>query len=191
MPNKIIIVRHGETEYNSKKILQGHLDIPLNETGLEQARQAAEALKKEKIDVFFSSDLSRALTTAKLSHAHHGTPFHVTKLLREKYFGRLQGLTFDQVGEFFSKFGEQGNYSFKGREKEFGVETEEEVLARIAEFKKIIAAHQGKTIAVFSHGGFIRRFLAAFGIKGVETMSIPNAMPMVLIKKGSTYFLEE
>lgn len=191
MPKKIIIVRHGETDYNSKNILQGHLDIPLNETGLEQARQAAEQLKKEKIDVFFTSDLQRALKTAQLSHAHHGKPLHITKLLREKYFGKLQGMTFDQVGEYISKFGEQGNFSFNGHEKELGVETEEEVLARIGQFKKILAAHEGKTVAIFSHGGFIRRFLAAFGVKGVETMNIPNAMPMVLIKKGDTYFLEE
>lgn len=193
MPHKIIIVRHGQTEYNQKKLLQGHLDIPLDATGEAQARKAANILKNEKIDVFFSSDLSRALKTAKEAHKHHKKPLHVTRLLREKYFGKFQGLSFQEVGDYISKFGEQGSFSFHGREKEFGVETEEEVEERIREFKKLMDKHEAKTVAVFSHGGFIRRLLSYLGVPKdrVELMHIPNAIPMVLIKKGSSYVLEE
>ena len=193
MPRKIIIVRHGQTDYNIKKIMQGHLDIPLNETGNVQAQKVANILKNEKIDVFFSSDLQRALRTVKVVLKHHKKPFHITKLLREKYFGKLQGLSFEEIGEYISKFGEQGNFSFRGREKEFGIETEAEVIERIRQFKKLLVQHKNKTIAIFSHGGFIRRLLIYLGLpkKRVKTMYIPNAIPMVLIKKGSFYVLEE
>ena len=193
MPYKIIIVRHGQTEYNTRKIIQGHLDIPLDETGVLQAKAAAQLLKNEKIDVFYSSDLQRALKTAETAVAHHQKPLHVTRLLREKHFGTLQGLSFDEISKYVSRFGEQGSFSMQGKEKEFGAESEEEIIGRIKQFKKILDRHEGKTVAVFSHGGYIRRLLTFLGIpkERMEKMHIPNAQPMVLIKKGSTYILEE
>lgn len=191
MPKKIIIIRHGQTAQNKGKILQGHLDTDLDETGRSQALKAAGLLKDEVIDVVFSSDLKRALQTAKA--AAKNRHIHTTPLLRERYFGKLQGMTFAQIGEYLSRFGEQGNFSFKGRETEFGVETEEDVSRRIDEFRKILENHRGKTVAVFSHGGFIKRMLKAYGVnkENIDTMYIPNATPMVLIKKGDTYILEE
>ncbi|OGK62280.1 hypothetical protein A2334_02370 [Candidatus Roizmanbacteria bacterium RIFOXYB2_FULL_38_10] len=193
MPQKIIIIRHGQTANNKKRILQGHLDTPLDEEGKAQSHRAAKILKNRKIDVVFSSDLIRAFQTAQI--VTKGIVKHIkrTPLLREKYFGKFQGMTFDEIGSYLTKFGEQGNFSFRGREKEFGVETEDEVIERITEFKKMLVTHKGKTIAIFSHGGFIRRLCIVFGIpkEKIEKVYIPNATPMVLIKKGNTYILEE
>jgi len=62
---KLIITRHGETEENKNRIIQGHIDGTLSQLGLEQAKKLAERLKDEKIDLIFSSDLGRALNTAK------------------------------------------------------------------------------------------------------------------------------
>lgn len=64
MPKKIILVRHGRTDWNSERITQGHLDTFLNKEGLDQAIAVAEKLKDEKIDVIISSDLKRAFQTA-------------------------------------------------------------------------------------------------------------------------------
>ena len=64
MPKKIVIVRHGQTEYNVKDILQGQLHVPLDEIGLIQAEKVAEKLQDELFDVVFSSDLKRAMQTA-------------------------------------------------------------------------------------------------------------------------------
>jgi probable phosphoglycerate mutase len=191
MPKKIIIVRHGQTAHNKNRIMQGHLDTDLDETGRLQAIDAAKLLANETIDVTYSSDLKRAMQTAQA--AISGMPIRKTPLLRERYFGKFQGMTIDQIGQYLSKFGEQGNFSFQGREKEFDIETEEEIVKRIEEFKKILDTHRGKTVAVFSHGGFIKRFLKELGVKkdNIDTMYIPNASPMVLIKKGDTYILEE
>ena len=111
----------------------------------------------------------------------------------EKYFGKFQGATYKEIGSYLPKFGEQGNFSFQGREKEFGVETNEDVDERIRQFKKILETHKGKTVALFSHGGTIRRMLEVFGIPTsvIEKMYIHNAAPVVLIKKGETYVLKE
>lgn len=193
MPQRIIIVRHGQTAENKKRVLQGHLDTVLDEDGKKQAHEAAELLKGEVIDAFFSSDLRRAYHTAKtVISKHNGKKIYITRLLREKYFGKFQGMTFKEIGDYLPKFGEQGNFSFRGKEKEFGVETDEEVKGRIREFKKILSSHKGKTVAIFSHGGTIRRMLEVFGIQSsvIEKMYVHNAAPMVLIKKGETYVLE-
>ncbi|MBI4973839.1 histidine phosphatase family protein [Candidatus Roizmanbacteria bacterium] len=193
MPKKIIIVRHGQTAENKKRILQGHLDTLLDETGKKQAEEVAETLKNEDIEAFFSSDLKRALHTAEaVISKHSGKKIHATHLLREKHFGKFQGMTFGEVGRYLPKFGEQGNFSFQGKEKEFGVETNEAVKERIREFKKILTLHKGKTVAVFSHGGTIRRMLEVFGIPPhiVSEMYMHNAAPLILIKKGEAYILE-
>lgn len=193
MPNRLIIIRHGETGHNKAKILQGHLDIPLNDTGRAQADNAAKILKDEKFDVVFSSDLQRAHETARRALGDKKTDqIHLTPLLRERYFGKFQGMTFSQIGNYLTKFGEQGNFSFQGREKEFGVETEEELKARIAAFMKNLESHKGRNVAVFSHGGFIKRLLQHLGVLGKDDNPyIPNATPIVLIKKGNTYVVEE
>ena len=65
MVTKLIIVRHGETEENAKRITQGHLNSQLSEKGKEQAQKLALRLKDEKIDCCYSSDLDRCMNTAK------------------------------------------------------------------------------------------------------------------------------
>lgn len=150
MPQKIIIIRHGQTAENKKRVLQGHLDTVLDEDGKKQALEAAELLKGEVIDAFFSSDLRRAYHTAKaVISKHNGKKIYTTRLLREKYFGKFQGMTFKEIGDYLPKFGEQGNFSFRGKEKEFGVETDEEVKGRIREFKKFFLLIKEKRLPYF------------------------------------------
>lgn len=64
---KIYLVRHGETDANRKRIIQGHLDIPLSEIGLEQAALVASALRVIKFDIALSSDLSRATAVSTMT----------------------------------------------------------------------------------------------------------------------------
>lgn len=194
MPKKIIIVRHGQTAHNKNKILQGHLDTSLDEIGVSQAHEAAVMLKNEFFEVVFSSDLRRSAQTAEIATKHHEIPAILTPLLREKYFGKMQGMSIAKIRANFGldKFGEQGNYSFAGREEELGIEKEEAIIKRIIEFKKLLTPYQGKTVILFSHGGLIRHMLRMFGIpkEVTKTMHIKNAAPLVLIKKGETYILE-
>jgi broad specificity phosphatase PhoE len=70
---QIYIVRHGETEENKQKIIQGHLDTQLNSTGEKQADLVAKALRDIPFDVCYSSDLKRAASTAERILVHHSS----------------------------------------------------------------------------------------------------------------------
>jgi len=98
---RLIITRHGETEENKRKILQGHLPGKLSELGIEQAQKLASRLKNEDIDVIFSSDLARASDTAKeIAKFHEGVPLIFVKELREKYLGEFSGKSWNEVSNF-------------------------------------------------------------------------------------------
>ena len=90
---KLFLVRHGETVDNAAQILQGQEQGELNEHGREQAREVRDKLKDEKIDVFVSSDLKRAVDTCRIIGEAHGNPQIVTTpLLRERDWGSFTGL---------------------------------------------------------------------------------------------------
>lgn len=94
----IILVRHGETEYNKTHRYQGALDIPLNETGLHQADLLAERLKDVPIDVFISSPMQRAyVTTEKVAALHDRTVDYADKRLSEASYGDWAGKTFKEI----------------------------------------------------------------------------------------------
>jgi len=88
----VLIVRHGETDENRQRIVQGQLNTVLNAAGLDQARRVAGALRANSFDVAFSSDLSRAVKTAEIILAYHPT-VQLQKIadLRERHMGNLQG----------------------------------------------------------------------------------------------------
>ena len=98
---EILLARHGETDWNSGRRVQGHTDIPLNAAGVEQARALAEQLAGEPLTAVFSSDLSRALDTARAVAAVHGLEVTVDPRLREKNFGTWEGLTDVEIAERF------------------------------------------------------------------------------------------
>ncbi|KAF8136511.1 phosphoglycerate mutase-like protein [Boletus edulis] len=90
---RVFIVRHGETEWNRTRRIQGHLDVPLNETGLQQAMLVAEALKDISFARAFSSDLQRASKTAECILKYHpDTALELDGSIRERYMGELQGV---------------------------------------------------------------------------------------------------
>ena len=87
MPKKIILIRHGETEYNRQKKWQGWSDIPLNKAGRKQAQLLAHRLKHEVIDVLYTSDLKRAVETAHAIAKSVNLQLIKTKKLRERNIG--------------------------------------------------------------------------------------------------------
>ncbi len=100
---EIILVRHGETDWNKERIFRGRTDIPLNETGLRQARRLARYLAQKKIDAVCSSPLVRALRTAEIIARPHNLAGEINPDLIDFNYGEWQGLTYTEVQE---KYGE-------------------------------------------------------------------------------------
>ena len=93
----LTLVRHGETQWNAAGRIQGHLDIPLNATGLAQAAAIGERLGGEAFDAILSSDLERALQTVRPIVRHSEQTLIREARLRERHLGVLQGLTGEEA----------------------------------------------------------------------------------------------
>lgn len=148
----LVLVRHGETDWNLHRRVQGHSDPPLNDTGRAQARALAEALAGEQIDAIYSSDLRRAHETARIVAERRGLEVTAVRGLRERNFGSWEGLTDGEVLERFpsAAYGPWGDG-----------ETREEMCARVTEALRAIAeAHPGGTVLVVTHGGPMRSLLS-------------------------------
>ncbi|RYF74374.1 MAG: histidine phosphatase family protein, partial [Comamonadaceae bacterium] len=94
---RVIAIRHGETAWNVDTRIQGHLDIPLNDTGLWQASRVGDALADEPVAAIYTSDLQRAHATAQAVAGTTGAPLVTEPGLRERSFGQLQGRTFAEI----------------------------------------------------------------------------------------------
>src|SRR5207302_9429667 len=90
---RLILVRHGVTEWNLAGRYQGHQDVPLSDTGREQARRAAERLRAERITAAYTSDMQRAKETASIILGERNVPLREAAALREIAFGAWEGLT--------------------------------------------------------------------------------------------------
>ncbi|MCL2356769.1 MAG: histidine phosphatase family protein [Defluviitaleaceae bacterium] len=88
---KITTIRHGETDWNAARKIQGHTDIPLNAVGLNQAERLAARLADEPCDAIFTSDLLRARKTAEIINTHHNAPLIASFNLRERNCGEFEG----------------------------------------------------------------------------------------------------
>jgi alpha-ribazole phosphatase len=96
---EIILARHGETDWNTGEIFRGRADVPLNATGLRQAKLLAEYLKGEKIDAVYSSPLQRAVKTAEAIAARQGLDIKTVENINDIDYGEWQGLSLDEVKE--------------------------------------------------------------------------------------------
>jgi broad specificity phosphatase PhoE len=96
---RILTIRHGQTVYNIEKRYAGSIDIPLNETGIEDAKKAAIILKDYELDIVITSKLKRAIHTAEL--LVDGRNIHIiqNKLCNERNYGKMQGLNYIEVEE--------------------------------------------------------------------------------------------
>jgi len=100
---EIILVRHGETEWNVAEIFRGRIDIDLNETGIRQAELLAEYLSKVKIEAIYSSPLKRALKTAEIIAGYHKLEVATATGLIDFNFGQWQGLSHKEVKDKYKE----------------------------------------------------------------------------------------
>jgi broad specificity phosphatase PhoE len=154
----ILLARHGETDWNVQRRVQGHSDRPLNETGRAQAVALAETLDGAQLDAIYSSDLARAYDTAQVVAERTGLAVTVLPELRERDFGTWEGLTDTEILERYpeARSGSWGD-----------AETKEEMADRVlAALRRIAAAHPGGCVLVVTHGGPVRSLLVESGLDG-------------------------
>lgn len=98
---RLIIVRHGETDWNSQQIFRGRVDVPLNEVGRQQAAATAELLKTVPVTAVISSPLARAMETAAAIAVHHRLDVEIDQGINDFNYGAWEGLSDDKVGELY------------------------------------------------------------------------------------------
>lgn len=153
----IYIVRHGQTEENIRKILQGHMPGNLTEEGKAQARKAAETLAKEgaAFKCIVSSDLKRAMDSAKIIAGRLSLPVVPMKILRERDWGEYTGMP---LAEAKGKYRKDGKWVFPGE----SAETEERIFLRaVMALEELSRLYCDDTIILVTHGQFARNLIAA------------------------------
>ncbi|MHB1125513.1 MAG: alpha-ribazole phosphatase [Bacillota bacterium] len=158
---RVILVRHGQTIWNQDGRFQGHTNVELSEAGKEQARQLTNALKKEKVTAVYTSDLSRALTTAQIIANHFDLDVRVIPEIKEINFGRWEGLTYKQINENFGELAAVWR-SKPGTLQIPGGESFKEVMDRASlAIQQLIGRHPKETVVVVSHGATIRTIVCS------------------------------
>lgn len=169
-PTRLILVRHGETAWNSNGKYQGHTDVGLSEVGKWQAACLQERFRDEKIDAFYASDLHRAMETAAIIAVPHGKEVRPVPALREINFGLWEGLTHSQIAAVYPQELQQWLFG-PGEVVVPGGESFAQVRMRAwGALQEIVQAHRGETILAVSHGGTIRAILCAALNMGTESI---------------------
>jgi probable phosphoglycerate mutase len=151
----LLLVRHGETDWNAEGRLQGHTDRPLSDYGRRQAQQLAGELEDEDLEAIYSSDLARARETGEIVGERLGLPVVLDPDLREKDWGTWEGL----------------NAVERDRVEFVGETTEAHQERMLGALRRIAERHAGdQRVLVVTHGGSMRR---------VQTAAMGMAMPVV------------
>jgi probable phosphoglycerate mutase len=152
---QVIIVRHGQTRWNIQKIRQGHLDSELTERGVVQARALGQRLARENFVALYSSDLGRAVQTARMITDITGHEIITDKRLRERHLGIFQGLSGDEIKakhpEEYRLHRTLGpDYVIPG-----GESVRQQVARNVLCLDEIATRHAGEKVVVVTHGGVV------------------------------------
>ncbi|MGC4808581.1 histidine phosphatase family protein [Micromonospora sp. DT233] len=153
---RLIVWRHGNTDWNAGDRVQGQTDVPLNDLGREQARASAPLLAALRPDAIVASDLSRAADTAAALAALTGLPVRTDARLRERHFGSWQGLARTEAAERYPD--EYARWRAGDPDPGAGIESLDDLGKRVGGALQDAAAETpGGTIVVATHGGGARQ----------------------------------
>jgi len=182
----MIIVRHGETEWNIAGVRQGHLDSRLTAKGIAQAKALAARLGRERFAALYSSDLGRAVQTAREISIVTGHEVFTDARLRERHLGIFQGLSGDEIDERYPE--ERRRLRTMGPDYVIpgGESMRQQVERNVAFLDEMAQNHAGERVVVVTHGGVVSGFFR-------HTLSIPLEAPrrFEFVNAGLNVFFHE
>ncbi|SRR5260221_344764 len=191
----LYVVRHGQSEWNEKGLVQGQTESPLTTLGEEQAKQLGKELRHIHFDKVFASDLTRARQTAELISLERQLEIETTKLLRERQFGHYEGKPWEALrllDEMQLTVEEDKRFSFKPHPD---IESDEELVSRFITFlREVSVSYPGKTLLVVTHGGIIRALLLHLGLftyKDTPRSAVSNTAYIQLESDGVDFFVKQ
>lgn len=185
--SKLVIVRHGQSEWNKANIFTGWVDVDLTEEGVAEAKHAGELLKEYKFDEAFSSTLKRANKTLDIileAIGQTNIPVTHSEKLNERMYGDLQGKNKDEARE---EFGEEQVHKWR---RSFdiappGGESLKDTLERVTPyFESVIEPElrKGKNVIITAHGNSLRSLimkLEHIAPENIVSVEIPTGVPKV------------
>ncbi|AXK45304.1 histidine phosphatase family protein [Brachybacterium saurashtrense] len=163
---RLVLVRHGQTDYNREGRLQGQVDIPLNEAGLRQAASLAPVVAADPPDVLIASPLLRARETARVISRDTDLEVRTDEAFLERGFGQWEGLRGEEIRRRWPD--EHADWRAHRPVLGLGVEDRPEVAARVASAcRTLMENHPGGTVMVVAHGAAITLGITA--LLGLDT----------------------
>ncbi|MGB0505406.1 MAG: histidine phosphatase family protein [Pikeienuella sp.] len=182
-PRPFLYLRHGQTEWNKERRVQGRTDIPLNETGLAQAAAAAERLSGVRVDRIIASPMKRAAQTAEVVAASKGLPISWDDRLRERFFGAFDGMLLTEIRDQLGYGDGLSIWSLNGPDSE----PMEDALARTLECMSEHLADSDDQVLFVAHGALLA--LLAEHLFG-ERLDSGNAIPWSLAEGSDGWHAE-
>jgi probable phosphoglycerate mutase len=187
---ELVLVRHGETDWNAQGRIQGQLDIPLNPVGLAQAAAVGARLRDQHFDAIYASDLERAMQTARPVVQDDELAIRREPRLRERHFGVLQGLTGEEAKRQQSQVWQ--DYKARGPKADLGGGESLLVFSRrVVDFiDQVLRAHAGGRVLLVSHGGVLDmayRHASGMPLGAQRDFPIYNASLNILLRNGARW----
>ncbi len=190
---QILLIRHGQTDWNADGRWQGHEDIPLNTNGLEQAQALAFHLKDHPITAIYSSDLQRAQQTAAPLAQTLGLTVKTDPRLRELNLGTYQGMTTSEISSQYPAEAAKMREDYLGFPFPQGESRRMMQMRALEAFREIVANEAAPEVAIVAHGGTIRVLLMALFAdnEGVRRQSLYNTSITTIESDGAVLRLLE
>ncbi len=189
------IVRHGQTDWNVRGLMQGQKDSILTMVGEDQAKNVAEELQNIKFDAIYSSDLMRAKRTAEIIALDKELAVETSELLRERGFGDLEGKPYEAMKtheKLYFALSDEEKILYRNNSES---ETDEEIITRILRFiRETAVLYPNKTILLVSHGDIMHKFLIHLGFgkhSNLPVWGLGNTCYIKLETDGVDFFIKE
>ena len=191
---RIILARHGESEFNAKGIIQGHIDTDLTPRGIVQGHLLALDIKKRfQVERVISSDLRRAYRTAQIVGDTLGLEIEKDPRIREMYFGKWEGKSYKEIfdknrKDFVNWLRNPIKYPLPSQEDR------ERFLSRLSDFLDYILKLNEREILIVGHGGSIQGLLCIslnIGLENLWAFKHTNASYSVILFENNNFLLKE